>query len=180
MNYPTWDALLLPHFGKDEIGIEVPKLLKARHIDPMQAIQIAEDLPDVGRDKLLKYYESKFFIRNSLKFEEKRVAAAEKAKRSPFPSLLKMPLHRFVTTNYDEEIERALSRKLGPTYRIKEKSFEQDDVGKLGIFAVALASNNRNMVFHCHGTIRGEIQRIATAIPDTKVEEANGFNRRRL
>lgn len=91
---------------------------------------------------------------------------------NPYLALLKLPIRRFVTTNYDLEIERALlingdvprpwrDGKRGDASIeeivewTKGKSFSQkgkycDEMSK---FPLARYDNNRDMVFHCHGRL---------------------------
>ena len=85
-----------------------------------------------------------------------------------FAALLGLPIHRFVTTNYDWEIEKALAkiRKdlvklehfcLGATVesehypRRLSLTQKPGDLDRLALFALARARGNENMVFHCHG-----------------------------
>jgi tetratricopeptide (TPR) repeat protein len=102
-----------------------------------------------------------------------------KAKRSeptynPYQNLFKLDIRRFVTTNYDVELERNLirERNLKPTaadplekdpelntfYELGGKkgvlrSFSQNtqDHEQLALFALAKMRGNENAVFHCHG-----------------------------
>lgn len=80
----------------------------------------------------------------------------------PCAALLDLPITRFVTTNYDCEIEWALSdernvpeEKFGigraaPVPGALSFTQEPDYVEQLAMFALARAGNS-NMVFHCHG-----------------------------
>ena len=85
---------------------------------------------------------------------------------NPYHALLKLPIHRFITTNYDCEIERALEQErdippeefaIGATYgEVHGKlplSFTQDlrYSDQLALFALSSTQRNQNMVFHCHG-----------------------------
>ena len=95
---------------------------------------------------------------------------------SPLSALLDLPIYRFITTNYDEEIERALeqerdvkwnefgigtdesnSNHLAQNERGDEvefvKSFTQEDqfLNELAVFSLSRVDSNRNTVFHCHG-----------------------------
>ena len=86
---------------------------------------------------------------------------------NPYEALLELPISRFVTTNYDCEIERALSRKVDipwSAFGIQEDfkptgeypqplSFTQQGQyrDQLALFNLSDANSNRNMVFHCHG-----------------------------
>jgi tetratricopeptide (TPR) repeat protein len=89
--------------------------------------------------------------------------------KDPFQSLLRLPIRRFVTTNYDCEIERALSgcglachedlglddrrHGLGMKALDCKASFTQDLDGleRLVRFALADGHGPEARVFHCHG-----------------------------
>lgn len=91
---------------------------------------------------------------------------------NPYLALLKLPITRFITTNYDLEIERALllkgeaSRPWRPERKgdasaeqiiewTKGKSFSQKSkyCDELSKFPLAHYDDNRGMVFHCHGRL---------------------------
>jgi len=116
----------------------------------------------------------KLLLRNHLKkdYDEifrKRFGQGTWVPWSAFGPLLDLPIKRFVTTNYDCEIERALIRKwklppeefgLGndlrgqnPASRSSPRSFTQraESLHHLAHFALAGVSDNDNRVFHCHG-----------------------------
>ena len=77
--------------------------------------------------------------------------------RPPLLSLTEFPIRRFVTTNYDEELERALVQAhSGSETEQTVYSFSQTNLDNLSIFSIALARSNRNMVFHCHGSLKEE------------------------
>ncbi len=88
----------------------------------------------------------------------------------PYRQLVDLPIQRFVTTNYDCEIERALrqharvpasafgleERPVEPQHGASQKlrlSFHQEAryFNELAVFSLANVRENRNMVFHCHG-----------------------------
>src|SRR6185503_11326406 len=82
----------------------------------------------------------------------------------PLAALLDLPLYRFVTTNYDHEIERALMVRRGiPEEEFglsgsssrQPRSFTQksENCNQLALFALAEVEEARNLVFHCHGRI---------------------------
>ncbi|HEV8581488.1 MAG TPA: SIR2 family protein [Thermoanaerobaculia bacterium] len=85
-----------------------------------------------------------------------------------FQALLELPIHRFVTTNYDREIENALgdirkslvgdksfifdAKPDSEEYRCRRSLTQRpEDLGQLTLFALARARGNENMIFHCHG-----------------------------
>lgn len=59
--------------------------------------------------------------------------------------LIKLPFHRFITSNYDECIEAAFIRVRVDT----PKSFSYDDVRRAKF--VQCSDETRNFIFHCHG-----------------------------
>lgn len=94
---------------------------------------------------------------------------------NPLARLLELPIHRFVTTNYDSEIEQALARKhdltmerfgigASPAEEQTLLSFTQEDRyhRELARFALARVPGNRHMVFHCHGRFDREHSIIAS------------------
>jgi len=98
-------------------------------------------------------------------FEKKFSKALSSKKPNAFEALLKLPIQRFVTTNYDREIENALIRKGVAKERFhfeaKPDSAEyrcrlsltqrREDLGRLTLFSLSRARGNDNMVYHCHG-----------------------------
>lgn len=86
---------------------------------------------------------------------------------NPHRSLVRLPITRFVTTNYDCEIERALCAERGIDWErfgisaISGRgegegqflSFTQraENCDQLALFALARLEGAENMVFHCHG-----------------------------
>jgi hypothetical protein len=87
---------------------------------------------------------------------------------NPYKALLGLPIHRFVTTNYDMEIEYALTEAgrvgrdafvfpcqppQGATTPGRRLSFTQRNeyFNELALFPFGGIRENRNMVFHCHG-----------------------------
>lgn len=71
---------------------------------------------------------------------------------NPHRALLQLPIHRFVTTNYDGELERALAADPSRASRLG-LSFTQrpENCDQLALFALARVGQADNMVFHCHG-----------------------------
>lgn len=82
---------------------------------------------------------------------------------NPHDALLELPVSRFVTSNYDLEMEKALERRrrvarkdLGLPARSSgtaKNSFTQEleYFPQLALFALAGTRANENCVFHCHG-----------------------------
>ncbi|HEX6100596.1 MAG TPA: SIR2 family protein [Thermoanaerobaculia bacterium] len=69
---------------------------------------------------------------------------------NPHHALLELPIKRFVTTNYDVELELALSTRHAG---LRPRSFTQrsEHYDELAAFALAHIPGTENMVFHCHG-----------------------------
>jgi tetratricopeptide (TPR) repeat protein len=69
--------------------------------------------------------------------------------------LLALPIHRFITSNYDLVLEQFLAAKLDQQHEefIEKYSFSQKNHNseKLARFAAGVSEDSRNMVFHCHG-----------------------------
>ena len=94
-------------------------------------------------------------------FAKRFARSTRKPKHQPLHRLLELvTVKRFITTNYDLEIERALARKRGISKRelgldgeVGWRSFTQepDDYGQLALFALARHEGVDNTVFHCHG-----------------------------
>jgi SIR2-like domain len=86
---------------------------------------------------------------------------------NPYRVLLRLPIYRFITTNYDVEIERVLHQErnisfpeLGHEFIVEGKkspvgsrSFTQrhEDRDQLALFSIARGERADHMVFHCHG-----------------------------
>ena len=70
-----------------------------------------------------------------------------KHRSHPLELLLDLPIWRFVTTNYDGEIERAIGDR-----RCTSLTQEDENTKELTRFALAdIPLRNRYAVFHCHG-----------------------------
>jgi tetratricopeptide (TPR) repeat protein len=99
---------------------------------------------------------------------------------NPHRALLKLPIHRFVTTNYDVEIERALADEraidwaqfgigIRPDHAASDAgrlSFTQRprNCDQLALFALSRVGEARNMVFHCHGRFDDPASIVATEL----------------
>lgn len=90
----------------------------------------------------------------------------DRSEHNPHRALLDLPIYRFVTTNYDCELERALAAERGLQLRdfgisrdlqgpgsTHPLSFTQrpENPDQLALFALARVGAATNMVFHCHG-----------------------------
>lgn len=113
--------------------------------DLTYAIGVCQSL--IGRPEEKNYYATyaKFYRRN---FGDKNKPF--KTEKNPLIDLAELPVYRFMTTNYDREIERAIEH----VYKAEPASFTQTekDTQKLTRFSLSRtrASEDR-MVFHCHG-----------------------------
>ncbi|HEY0514044.1 MAG TPA: SIR2 family protein [Thermoanaerobaculia bacterium] len=97
--------------------------------------------------------------------------AKGKLANNPYDELIGLPIHRFVTTNYDCEIEGTLlrqglvppgsfpipkppeTRHAEPGHGHHQLSFDQksENFDELSLFALGGVRDNLHMVFHCHG-----------------------------
>lgn len=86
---------------------------------------------------------------------------ANREGNNPHRALLDLPIERFVTSNYDHELEKALERKF---HRHKREPFTQqkEDHGLMAGFALAKMPELQNAVFHCHGSVDAPDSIIAT------------------
>ena len=91
----------------------------------------------------------------------------EKKDGNPYHALMDLPINRFVTSNYDFELERALAfkRKVPQSHLLLDKSsapcssealrtFTQQPqhFEQLALFVLSRVDAADNMVFHCHGS----------------------------
>ncbi len=124
--------------------------------------------PDIGMSQLMQMAEHRLSCDEVsgrvalINFLQEQFANAESqdGPNMPLYELLKYPIHRYITTNYDQEIERELKQILGGTFHTSDKSFGQDDSEKLAQFVISLAKINQHMVFHCHGRLCDELDRL--------------------
>jgi tetratricopeptide (TPR) repeat protein len=127
------------------------------------------------RDVVGGYFEGRHKrFSEPMKLDGRWVSADDKfdEKNNPYLALLQLPIRRFITTNYDLEIERALLMKGKLPYsssreEIKKvaideliklagnRSFSQHHANydSLAKFPIARYEDNDYMVFHCHGRI---------------------------
>ena len=106
------------------------------------AIGVCQDL--IGNPEKKECYAKygNFFRRN---FGKKELGNA----RNPLIELVRLPIYRFMTTNYDVEVERAIKG----VWNEKADSFTQrEDNQTLTRFSLSRARARKGrMVFHCHG-----------------------------
>ncbi|HEY3568230.1 MAG TPA: SIR2 family protein [Thermoanaerobaculia bacterium] len=175
--YPGWKDFALELLKTtqealaDKEGIPVPPAVQDEIRDFRQGARRAKNrlsanelmfLIGTCRSVLRQYERSKVYE----EFIEQKFAPPSRTRKldpDPCELLLKLPIHRFVTTNYDCELERALvchrsacSRDLGVDLKQKEdtsfgrSSFTQME-GSERLVRFALASDEELEVFHCHG-----------------------------
>lgn len=80
-------------------------------------------------------------------------AAMRDGTHNPYHALKELPISRYITTNYDRELEWMLAEKTDVDEPV---SFTQEDHGQLAGFAVVGIPSLKNAVFHCHGRYRTE------------------------
>ncbi len=76
--------------------------------------------------------------------------------QDPYRALLQLPVRRFVTTNYDNILEKTIKDVLAVPLRRMDpdsRSFTQRNKAQMPRFSIALAPDNHYMVFHCHGSL---------------------------
>jgi tetratricopeptide (TPR) repeat protein len=93
-------------------------------------------------------------------------SAKKKTPHDVYSELLKLPIERFITTNYDTEIERALrdadkvewdefaiGKPPDESSRSRARSFTQKPAfyHQVAAFALAGIPDTKHLVFHCHG-----------------------------
>jgi tetratricopeptide (TPR) repeat protein len=167
LGYPRW-AGLLPGF-EPELNVSVgvspesnyQKILdsvKNKIMDPPQALQIAEGIlgngdADRGRDQIISYLRDRFS--DSSRRKQLALEPHVEQTASSLLNLLKYPIRKFITTNYDQEIEKALKKGRGDVAdsEIRDLAFSQSDASRSSLFAIARARKNRNTVFHIHGIL---------------------------
>jgi tetratricopeptide (TPR) repeat protein len=149
-NYGITDSSMLERFHAQ---------LQAGSTKPHQIMFILGESKKVFErcDGKKKYYR---FLRETFKPRQRPADAL-----NPYDGLLDLPIRRFITTNYDCEIEKALSRirkvpknefglhrkpvDSSDHYRDFTQEHEYND--QLALFALARVVEAENMVFHCHG-----------------------------
>lgn len=200
VGYPRWKELL-PADLKQADREALDDLLDRGRIEYPVALQIAAELsrpeedPDKRREgeqsrsgslesgRLMRLAKLSMLTQLADKFASgpaKHLADAARSgggNRNPFDALLELPIRRFITTNYDPEVERALVRLHGKTETANahelgwtdKKSFHQYDVASLAIFSIALSPENSKMVFHCHGKLRPKVESTDGAFGEGRV-----------
>ncbi|MEM7244184.1 MAG: SIR2 family protein [Acidobacteriota bacterium] len=99
--------------------------------------------------------------------------------KNPYDSLVNLPIRRFLTTNWDLELEEALRRGRGieanepaelPMGLKVRRSFTQarECLFEHGLFSTAQLSTDLDLIFHCHGRV-GD--------PDTLIAGTDDYQR---
>ncbi|HYM75661.1 MAG TPA: SIR2 family protein [Candidatus Dormibacteraeota bacterium] len=83
---------------------------------------------------------------------------------NPYDALVRLNLHRFVTANYDCELEKALGRKerIKDEDAIKKFGLAQDHPERLAKVPLSSLSSQEPVVLHCHGWLRDEESLVLT------------------
>lgn len=91
-------------------------------------------------------------------------------KENPYDFLLDVPIFRFITSNYDIELENAVRERRLRSHAddtdscesAGKMSFTQSDKDRLAIFSLAAVKDAENLVFHCHGSYQDPHSMIVT------------------
>ena len=175
LGYPSWGAFV-------RLAVRLTKRQLSEASAPRELTRRLDEL--VGRrrrlppeakmsalgycHRLLDHFERASAYREKLNQEFVKLqvrAAALRDDGNPYHALMRLAIHRFVTTNYDVELERAIAAKRGicpillglqeppPREPVDRLSFTQAPKyrDQLAQFALADTEMNGNMVFHCHG-----------------------------
>ncbi len=169
LGYPTWTqfaSLLVSHAIENcPSGSELKALqrfqaqLEAGPVKPHQIMFILGECRKSfeQNNKMNDYYK---FLRTTFKPRPNRLNTL-----NPYNALLELRIKRFITTNYDREIEIALvknglvpreefglHRKPG-TSSVAHRDFTQESEfnDQLALFALSKVEEADYMVFHCHG-----------------------------
>lgn len=178
-DYPTWDGFVRGVLGRtiEVLAEERPDAPELQYVRSLQA-GVERTSGELNQNALMFLVGAckKALRQNNL---EKAYASyvhevfrrgRTEPKENPYKALLSLPIRRFVTTNYDCEIERGLIERfsvppedygLGPDLeslgpqaaRNSRLSFTQcpTNLDRLARFALAGAAGSEKAVFHCHG-----------------------------
>ncbi|HLJ26717.1 MAG TPA: SIR2 family protein [Candidatus Angelobacter sp.] len=134
---PDWRRLTEQMGSEAQRDIPLPQGLAATDIPTL----IGHYKKQLG-DK--RYWE---VVRNALRSRKNPGLQAD-----PYRALLKLKIHRFVTSNYDDLLEEVLlEQKRG--FDTPRDSFGPETVDRLAEFVIADPSGRRDLVFHCHGKL---------------------------
>jgi len=180
-DYPSWDEFVLNALRHtvDVLERERPQASGLRYVRALQkGVEERTEKLNPGALMFLIGACKKALRQNQLQhayaeYVHEQFGRAHTAPEvNPYKVLAKLPIYRFVTTNYDCEIERALIGdepsprpedyglggpdllSLGKDEARKSRfSFTQKtaDLGRLVRFALAGAAAGERAVFHCHG-----------------------------
>ncbi len=172
--YPNWNKL-----GRDVFDRTIETLKDVGKTNPhaRNCVKYLQDLNKGSRGKDLPADALMFMIgackaalsqhgRVEAYYELFRTQFGERPEPSDagdrvFQALLALPIKRFVTTNYDCEIEKALASRrqdrgldekqvLDP-FQLQSFTQRPENLEQLSRFVIASDPGNENMVFHCHG-----------------------------
>src|SRR5690242_14946788 len=175
LGYPTWTKFarllvahaleICPSLPNDSrttytnLLVRFQEQLESGSVRPHQIMFILGECKKVFEhcQGMKKYYQ---FLRTTFKPRPKVAGTV-----SPHDALLELPIKRFITTNYDREIEIALAKKglvprdeFGlhrqrplPAGRHRDFTQESKYNDQLALFALSKIEEADYMVFHCHG-----------------------------
>jgi hypothetical protein len=105
--------------------------------------------------------EGTFHKRIAERFARLSKNADRAAAHNPYDALMALPIERYITTNYDDELRRMLKQKPDVENPIVFTQ-ETQHHGKLAGFAVVGIPELRNAIFHCHGRYEDETSIVAS------------------
>jgi tetratricopeptide (TPR) repeat protein len=172
LGYPRWDELL-PDPNSIPICEAMTQYHKLRELaqktesllEIPQALEIAEELLGngdraIGRRVLVNNLIARFRLNKTLPVtgvdggQHSAPSSAEAAQHPPLERMLELPIRKFVTTNYELEIEKEINRVLGRgDERVLELSIIKGSTKRMAEFSVANAKEDTYQVFHCHGIL---------------------------
>jgi len=190
LGYPTW-----PHFAQTV----VEHTLKTFAVEPHATNGLLDrltrfknqlsNLDRIGTDRLLfmlgicqQAFEEREGKKGKAKFRKfvaEQFGPREAGPRvhNPYHALMGLPISRFVTTNYDFELEEALAEKrqinrthlqldaaepVCPPQSLRTFTQQPEHFDQLALFVLSRVEAADNMVFHCHGSYRDPASMVIT------------------
>jgi tetratricopeptide (TPR) repeat protein len=142
LGYPSWEDLVQVESGHRLEGLNGKEAKE-------QAIRF------VGAPSILDLLDDQDTVYTQViqQFHRYSTPPYSNPKDNPYNELLDFTIRRFITTNYDTEMERALIERRGSGWTENAKSFQQEDSRSSALFSLARGPKNEYMVFHCHGRL---------------------------
>lgn len=160
LGYPVWRGLVTD-LVKETIGHVSSLSLRARFTgihkrlaEPTNSIStrslmfylsLCQQHLKVGDSDVLHDY-----IAEQIRTFEREAEKHRDKDYNPYTALGKLPIRRFVTTNYDLELDMMVRAKFDDDREIN--SFTQESHGNLAGFAVVGLEQLADSIFHCHGS----------------------------